>query len=199
MDTRYAPNEGYVRKLQDKLFELYPVAAATVINCGVGGDGSVSACARFERDVARFAPDLVVVDLGLNDANNPDVEAGLDAYTEAMRGIFNKTQALGAECILLTPNWMCSYVDPRLPEGVIRDIAEHVARVQNEGVLSRYVEAARGVAAELGVPVADAYAVWENLEASGVDTTALLANHINHPTPAMHDIFVTELIRTMFA
>lgn len=199
LDTRYAPGEGYVRRLQDKLFTLYPAAAVTVVNCGVGGDSSVGAEARFDRDVARFDPDLVVVDLGLNDSGNPDVEAGLQAYEKAMRGIFQKTLALGAEAILLTPNRMCAYVDPNLPEGVSRQVAEHLARVQNEGILSRYVETARRIAREMDVPIADAYAVWEKLEANGVDTTSLLANHINHPVPEMHDIFVEELLRAMMS
>lgn len=199
LDTRYAPGEGYVRRLQDRLFLLYPTAAATVINCGVGGDSAPGACARFARDVARFAPDLVVVDLGLNDASAADPEQALRNYVQAMRGIFEQTAALGAEGILLTPNRMCAYVDPSLPDGIAREFAEHVTRVQNEGVLARFVASARELAADMGVPVADAYAEWERLQAAGVDTTALLANRINHPIPEMHEIFVDVLLRTMLA
>ena len=199
VDTRYAPGEGYVRRLEDRLFRLFPAAAVAVINCGVGGDTSVGALARFDRDVARFQPDMVIVDLGLNDSGNPDVEAGLAAYAASMRGIFDKSLALGAEVILLTPNRMCAYVDLRLPEGLPRTIAEHLAKVQTTGVLTRYVDAARRIAGELSIPVSDAYAVWEQMEAAGADTTALLANHINHPDPEMHDVFVAELLRTMFA
>lgn len=199
VDSRHAPGEGYVRRLQDRLDALFPVAAAAVINCGVGGDNAANACARFDRDVARLAPDLVVVALGLNDSVHPDAEAGLAAYVEALRGIFARTLALGAEAIFLSPNRMCSYVDPRLPEGDIREIAARVAEVQNSGTADRYVAAARRVAAEMGVPVADAHAAWDALEAGGVNTTELLANYINHPTPEMHDIFVEALLKTMFA
>ena len=70
--------------------------------------------------------------------------------------------------------------------------------MQNGGVLTRYVEAARGVARKLGVPVADAYRRWERLQAAGVDTTALLSNGINHPTVELHGLFVEEIMRTVF-
>ena len=197
VDTRYAPNEGYVRRLQDRLFTLYPAAAVTVINCGISGDSSTGALNRFDRDVARFNPDLVIVDLGLNDSMNKNVEEGIANYDKAMRAIFAKIQAIGAEAVLLTPNYMCSYVDPSVPDGILKEIAADATKVQNEGILTRYVDAARKAADDMNVPVADAYAVWQAMEKSGVDTTALLSNSINHPTAEMHDIFAAELLKVL--
>ena len=72
--------------------------------------------------------------------------------------------------------------------------AEDCAKVQNSGVLDAYVDAARALARERKIPVADAYAEWNRLEAAGVDTTALLANDINHPTEDMHGVFVEKIM-----
>ena len=87
---------------------LYPAAAVNVLNAGISGDNASGALARLERDVLSRKPDLVTVNLALNDAMNPDVEAGLAAYAAAMGEIMDRVLASGAECMLVTPNFMCA-------------------------------------------------------------------------------------------
>ena len=60
-----------------------------------------------------------------------------------------------------------------------------------------YVEAAKTLAAELGVAVADAYAKWKALEAEGMDVTENLANYINHPSRELHQLFADALFETL--
>ena len=197
IDTVYASDKGYVRLLQDRLYTLYPACAVTVINSGISGDGTAGALKRFDRDVAAFAPDLVTVNLGLNDCMGADADAALAAYRENMTEIFRRIQALGAEAMLVTPNMMCSYVDPELPEGLLRDIAAEAARRQQGGVLSAFVDAARETAREAGVPIADAYADWQAMEHAGVDTTRMLSNRINHPVAGQHELFVSRIVEQL--
>ena len=64
-------------------------------------------------------------------------------------------------------------------------------------MLDAYVQTAREVAARRGVPVSDAYRVWCSMDKNGVDTTAMLCNDINHPTPEAHGIFVEAIIGQM--
>ncbi len=194
----YMPDQCYVSRVGRKLNELFPAAAVTMLNAGISGDGSQGGLKRLERDVLYFRPDLVLVNFGLNDSMNPDVEAGVAAYEQNMTAIFKKILESGAEAMLVTPNFMCSYV-PSLVEGVpLKETAAAACVVQNDGILTRYVEAARGAAQKLNVPVADAYRRWERLRDMGVDTTRLLSNGINHPTVEMHDLFVEEIIRKAF-
>ena len=115
-----------------------------------------------------------------------------------MREIFRRILSSGAEALLLTPNFMCSYVPHTVVGANLTKIAQEAAKVQNEGILTKYVEAARAAAAELNVPIADAYRRWEKMKEAGVDTTLLLSNGINHPTVEMHDLFVEEIMRTVF-
>lgn len=197
IDTVYNSARGYVRLLQDRLFRLFPASAVTVVNSGISGDSSAGALKRFDRDVAVFNPDLVTVNLGLNDSMAQDPDAALAAYRENMADIFRRIAALGAEAMLVTPNMMCSYVDPSLPEGILRDIAAEAAKRQTGGILTAFVDAAREAAREAGVPVADAYAEWQALERAGADTTALLSNRINHPDYDMHELFMRKIVEQL--
>ena len=153
---------------------------------------------RLERDVLSRDPDLVVVNFGLNDSMFENVDSGVAMYERSMRGIFEQILSSGAEAVLLTPNRMCAYVSHKVMDPQWRDIAAAAARVQNDGILDRYVETARGLARELGVPVADAYERWNRLEKAGVDTTVLLANAINHPKEEMHDLFADVILDAIF-
>ena len=36
------------------------------------------------------------------------------------------------------------------------------------------------------------------MQTADVDTDELLANRVNHPTPALHGMFAYELVKTMF-
>ena len=45
----------------------------------------------------------------------------------------------------------------------------------------------RWLAENYDATVCDVYLYWKNLYSRGVDTTAMLANFINHPSPQMHE------------
>ncbi|MBR3928181.1 MAG: SGNH/GDSL hydrolase family protein [Clostridia bacterium] len=199
IETVCRPDDAYPMMLKRALTSYFPFAAPVIINAGVSGDKSYGGLERLERDVLSFKPDLVIVDFGLNDSMNKDVEGGLETYDKSMRAIFERVLALGAECILLTPNFMNKAVSPRLTEPLFIDIAKEAAVVQNTGILTRYVETAKKAALDVGVYVADAYAVWQKLDKNGVNTDSLLSNDINHPIKEAHGIFLDELMRIILA
>ena len=187
--------EAYPALLKREIANLFPFASPVIVNAGVSGDKSYGGLERLERDVLSFRPDLVIVNFGLNDSMNKDVEGGLETYDQSMRAIFEKVLMSGAELILLTPNYMNRGISPFLTEEMFIGIAREAAVVQNSGILTRYVETAKKAARDMSVPVADAYAVWQALDKNGVDTDALLSNNINHPTKEAHGFFVQEIMR----
>jgi lysophospholipase L1-like esterase len=198
VDTVYEPDSGYPARLKQRLDMLYRAAAVTMLNAGVSGDSAPGGAKRLERDVLARRPDLVVISFGLNDAMTEDVEAGMKRYQQAMDDMLTRVLASGAECIVMTPCHMCSYVPSGIESPLLQEIAAKAARVQAEGILRGYAQSARDAAARHFVAVADAYATWDLLAEGGVDTTSLLSNGINHPSREMHDVFVAELLRTMF-
>lgn len=193
------PWEGFPMKLQRRLSELYPVAAPTVLNAGVGGDSVAQMAARLDRDVLSFRPDLVILEVCLNDCLGSSTDDPTD-FARQVGELMDRILDSGAELMLLTPNAMCARMHENTPkdDDYHRLFARAVSK-QINGVMTAFVEAARAEARHRNVPIADAYARWEQLRACGVDTTSLLANNINHPTPAMHDLFVETIMQTVFA
>jgi len=68
-----------------------------------------------------------------------------------------------------------------------RPLVEQFVRLAEEGVLAAYVSALKRFAADRGVPCFDAYAMWEEMEADGVDIHSRLSNGINHPDAEFHE------------
>ncbi len=61
--------QDYPSVLADLLAQSHPGLDAVVINAGMGGNTSVQALARVERDVLWFRPHVVIVSFGLNDGH----------------------------------------------------------------------------------------------------------------------------------
>ena len=191
------PWDAFPMKLQSRLTAMYPFAAPTVLNAGVAGEGIAQMAARLDRDVLSFKPDLVILEVGLNDCLGSETDDPAP-FGKAAGELMDRILAAGADAMLLTPSAMCTYVHECIPhDEEWHPLFVRAAKKQNEGVMAAFVNAARTEAEKRGVPVADAYAEWEQLIREGRDTTLLLANYINHPTPEMHDLFAEKIIQTL--
>ena len=179
----------YHARFKALLEERWPLCIFNVLNQGIGGDSAPGGLARLERDVIPHAPDLVTVAFGLNDANGG--EEGRPRFAEALRAIVRTLrERTEAEIVLLTPSFMNGRDAGDAVPALYRaaDLPARFAAIQNGGLLGRYAEDVRAVAAETGCPVADVYRAWERLAAAGEDTTAMLANGLNHPSREAHRI-----------
>ena len=176
----------YHHRLKRLLEARYPMAVFNLLNAGVNGQSASGGLARLERDVLRYAPDLVLVAFGLNDSSlgRLGVPRFADTLVRIVGDIRSRTDA---DVILLTPNFMNTRDGDRVPE-VYRSCVEDFIRRQTGGVLAAYAEAVRQVGRANGVAVADVYAAWEDLARRGVDTTGLLSNGLNHPSVEAHRI-----------
>ncbi len=186
--------EAYPTRLIAALHDRYPGCAFQGINAGVGGDTITRALDRLERDVTRYEPDLTIVCFGLNDAMGGPGQ--LPQFTASLRTASERIGATGSAIILLTPNMMATYRSELIAAAFTTSVEDFIM-AQNAGVLDAYVAAMRQVALEQDIPLADAYAIWQAMAAEGVDTTALLANGINHPFGHAHRFFVDALLDTL--
>ena len=196
VETEFRQHEGYPHKLAKILTQLYPMTPVQVINAGLSGDNAAHAFKRLERDVLRFSPDLTVVCFGLNDCM-----AGMDylpTYTEALGKIFDALRANGSEVIFMTPNRMNDTVSCKLTVDWMQEYAAKTSKVQNDGIMDAFMEAARAVCREKNVPLCDCYAIWTKFYENGVNIAEMMANKTNHPLEQMHWVFATELARTIF-
>lgn len=196
IDTVFERKNSYAAKFGEIVGALYPRAQLNLINAGISGGTAQQAVKRLERDVFSVKPDLVIVNFALNDCGYG--EEGLGVYKDSMKQIFCRVMAAGAEAVLLTPNLLCDYVSVRIEDKVLKMFAENMVRQTTNGILDRYVETAVQTAHELGVPVCDCYSIWKSMRKNGIDTTALLSNHLNHPTRNMHWLFAFKLAEMLF-
>lgn len=196
IETVFDKRHSYEMGIFDILCMLYPNVTVNIVNAGISGDRSTRGLERLERDVLRHEPDLTVVCYGLNECRGkPD---SIQTYVDALAGIFHKIRASGSELIFMTPNMMNTKVSPHMSDPDFIKLAENTAKTQNDGVFDAHINAAKKLCRDMNVPVCDCYAIWKKLAESGVDTTELLANKINHPTREMNKLFAYELVRTMF-
>lgn len=176
----------YWNLLKRKMNAFRDYVPVNMINASIGGTTAKRSLTRFERQVLKHEPDLVIVAFGLNDVNYP-----LEEYLDALRQIFAGCQAAGSEVIFLTPNMLNTYVAEDTASKYL-EYAGKTAEYQNSGRMDMYMHAAKELAQSMGVPVCDCYAKWKEL-AKTQDTTQLLINRINHPCSEMHKLFADSL------
>lgn len=196
IETVFDQKASYETGVFDILCTLFPSVTVNIVNAGISGDTAPHGSLRVEKDVLRHQPDLCVVCYGLNDCGMG--EESVVKYTAALRDIFGKVRENGAELIFMTPNMMNTAVSPHMTDPDFIVIAEQCARKQNGGAFDAHIDAARRLCFEMNIPICDCYALWKRLSDSGVDTTNLLSNKINHPTREMNKMFAYELVKTMF-
>lgn len=189
------PAAVYHHRLKGMLEARYPSCTFSVINSGVGGDTATASLSRIERDVLRYQPDLVLVAFGLNDAS--ESQEKLTEFAQSLRRIIQRIrEETSADVVLLTPPFMATRAGPNV-DPAHRDLVPRMMRLQNEGILGQFAAAIREVAASEKTALADVYAEWESMGRSGVDTTALLANGINHPTGEAHAIIANCVLQAI--
>ena len=179
----------YWNVLKKMINEVRPTIPVNVINSGIGGMTALGSLPRLESQVLTHRPDLIIVAFALNDISSG---MGTEAYCGALREIFEKSLATGAEVVFVTEHMFNTYVADDTLE-TLKEYAQKTAKLQNSGIVDEYMNAAMDLARSMGVSVADCYSEWKKLYKSGVDTTMLLANRINHPTREMHKLVAQKI------
>jgi acyl-CoA thioesterase I len=161
-----------------------------VLDAGMPGDTMTKALGRIEHDVIATKPDLTIIAFGLNDALGG--LAGLDGYRQSLHTALDRIVPLSA-VILLTPSMLATVSTDHVPRAH-RPLMDQILATQHEGVLDAYVAVMRQVSEDRQVALADAYVLWQTLATTGITTTALLANAVNHPHAYMHDLYVVPMM-----
>ena len=181
----------YWNLLRQKLNAYRSYIPVNVINTAMGGTTAEESVTRLEKQVFRYQPDLIIACFGLNDVNFP-----LENFLAALEKLFSECRAREIDLILLTPNMLNTYVADDV-EARYRKYSAKTAEYQREGGrMDQFMDAARALAARMEVTVCDCYAKWKELSKT-TDTTMLLANRVNHPTPEMHRLFADSLYETI--
>lgn len=181
---------AYPHLLWQGLRRVFPDKTVNLLSAGIGGDTAAMGLARIDRDVLSHRPDLCTVCFGANDIwaeNTAEFESSL-------RRIVACLLQAGIRPVLMTQHHMNKTVSPDTHPDLL-DIARRMAERQNSGHAASFFAVTRRLAAEYDLPLVDVWAAYDRMTAEGVDTDALLANHVNHPTPAVHrDLYAKMLL-----
>ena len=169
--------ESYPQRFRERLSDRYLATSVSVINAGIAGDTILGMEARLTRDVISHNPDLTLINGSLN--WGPDMGDNR-LFGEALRRIVRRIKhETVSDIILLTPNMQDLSSSP-FPAGA--PLEERVGMI-------------RRIASEEDVCLADVYKVWEDFTALGHPVRELLANGMNHPTPAGHQVYAEILMK----
>ncbi len=182
----------YWNLLRQRINGVRNYVPVNVINAAIGGTTAKKSLERMEKQVLKHEPDLVIVCFGLNDVNGE-----LSDFLNALKEIFARCKASGADVIYLSPNMLNTYVAEDT-EARYLEYAAKTAEMQNGGRMDRYIEGACALARAMDVTVCDCYAKWKEMSKTE-DTTMMLCNRINHPTKEMHRLFADMLFDVIFS
>lgn len=184
------PSSCFATLLSEKFEKEYPNVEC--VNSGRAEDGTAEAIIRNKEKVLDKNPDVVVFGFLLNDAGRRDVSR----YEKNLRILFDEYKANGIKVVYLTPNMYNTYVSPNTPDYLVQ-MAYDCADCENSGEFAKHVERGKEIAKEYGFYVADVYSEWKKLQSYGINTTALLANQINHPTRKMHKLYADVIFKCL--
>ncbi len=176
----------YWNRLKKMLNQFRDYIPVNMINASIGGTTAKGSVERFERQVLKHEPDLVIICFGLNDVNG-----SLEDYLTSLERIFELCIDAGIDAIFMTPNMLNTSVADDTPKQYY-DYAIKTAEMQNSGRMDKYINLAVTLAERHGIPVCDCYKQWKQLSKTQ-NITLLLANRINHPIPEMHQLFADSL------
>ena len=186
----------YHTYLKKMINDVFPGVHLNIINAGINGGNALDSLERLDRDVLRFKPDLTVVCFGLNDSTRGI--NGIDIYKESLEAVFERLKASGSDVIFMTPNMFNTQISIHLTDENLIKYAEMFMKIQNEGIMDKYMDAARSVCMKNSIPICDCYSKWKKLYEWGADVTGLLSNYLNHPNRQMHYLFASSLFETIF-
>jgi lysophospholipase L1-like esterase len=142
--------------------------AARVVNAGICDTTTRDARERLDRDVRAHAPDLVVVQFGINDSwidageGRREPRLSRDEYRDNLRHIVRTLKGDGVRVAVMTPNpmrWVAGgYVEVfRSHPGLLDTEAERGI----DELLDLYAQEVRDLAREEAVPLVDVHAAFE--------------------------------------
>jgi lysophospholipase L1-like esterase len=128
------PRMAYPSRMKKMLAADFPGTQVRVLNRGVGGEVVSDMLARWQRDVVQQAPDLVIWQVGANSALRATI---LGNYADLLREGIARTKAIGADIILMDPQYAPKLLEKPIVGSVLR-ATDQVARETGVGLFRRF-------------------------------------------------------------
>jgi lysophospholipase L1-like esterase len=129
-----SPAASYPSQLRALLETSLPRDDFEVINLGIGGETATKTAERLRRDVPALSPDLVVWQVGTNDALS---SASTADYEKTLRSSLEFIKAQGLDVVLVGMQWTRKFASNETYTQ-IREATARVARSEGVNIVSRY-------------------------------------------------------------
>jgi lysophospholipase L1-like esterase len=149
------PEETFPRVLERRLNARFRPRGTSfqLLNAGVGGENTTDGLARIRADVLDHAPQIVIVEFGLNDVRyEPEKSIPVPQFVENLGRIAAAIMDIGAQIILTTPN---PIINERHPYSQATDYYDRWGGC-NQALLE-YVEGVREAGRIIPARVCDIY------------------------------------------
>lgn len=188
---------GYVWLLQRYLEALYPNRKIEIINAGISGHKSTDMQARFQRDVIDQKPDLVTINVGVNDVwssffdfqtqqlhpeGNLPAGVPLPIYRQKLTEMVKAAKTAGIRTVLLSPTPIREVLDG--PEN--RRLIEYIAAMREVATENDCLFI------DLNTPFREVIATYQKHAGR---TLNLLAGDGVHPNKAGYRIMTYTILR----
>ena len=105
-NDRYHPGNGYVKLAAEGIAALFPDGKTEILNRGNSGDRTEQLLSRIEADVLSEKPDIVILEVGINDVwhrflAGPAVSK--EEFEKNYNEIISRLKETGAKIIILQP------------------------------------------------------------------------------------------------
>ena len=129
-----SPAASYPSRLAVELKNLFPKNSITVLNRGANGEEVADMLMRFDKGVLAAKPDLVLWQLGTNSLIRDHM---FTDHGAAIRDGLNKIRAIGADVVLIDPQFAPKVIVKSEAEHMVELIAE-TAKVENIDLFRRF-------------------------------------------------------------
>jgi len=171
-----------------------------IINAGIGGNNTSLASKRFERDVLKHHPDIVIIQFGINDAavdvwRTPPAtlpRISLQQFQANLKHFITTLKSQGAQVILMTPNPMRWTAKLKTLYGKAPYAVEDPDGFNR--LLAKYAVSVRRLATENNIPLIDIYQVFQTYDKQSDQSIDTLLLDGMHPNDRGHQIIAKILI-----
>jgi acyl-CoA thioesterase-1 len=128
------PANAYPSRLEAAMKRRMPGLDVTVRNDGIGGEVATATLKRIKRDVVDWKPDLVIWQVGTNDAlqnRNPDV------FAETVRNGVAWVAKRGVDIVLIDPQFLPNVPHETIYEGYV-SLIDKVSQETGASLMRRY-------------------------------------------------------------
>lgn len=172
-----APEKTYPARLKDLLSRAWPQVKLDIANAGIGGETAPQTLVRLKKALAEKRTDLVLWQVGTNDA----VRGGdIAAFRAMVKEGIETVRASGAALVILDQQFFPT----------VKDLASY----------SRYVEAVAQIAADAKVPVISRFKQMRGwYERDAASFSGALASDGFHLSDAGYDCWARDMAKSLEA